>query len=205
MEPQEAIYTVIITQLLIKVNTSDIKIHRHVLSDLVLADRRAAVPAPWGAAKSVQFLQFSAQHRNAQRNWLMLKLNTDQPGLYGLGDASPMQNDEQVKALIAGWIERYLKGRDPLDSEVLWTTRYHGPQARGGRLPGHHRPLWAGHRPVGHQGQAARRTRLQAAGRGAPQAHPRLRQRLVHQPRHTGAERTRGQGGGRLGLYRAQV
>jgi galactonate dehydratase len=86
------------------------------------------------AITDVEFRQFSARHRNADRNWLMLKLNTDVPGLYGLGDASPMQNDEQVKALIVVWIERYLAGRDPLDSEVLWTTLYHDPQARGGRL-----------------------------------------------------------------------
>ena len=86
------------------------------------------------AITDVEFRQFSARHHNASRNWLMLKLNTDDPGLYGLGDASPMENDEQVKALIVEWTETYLKGKDPLDSEVLWTTLYHDPSARGGRL-----------------------------------------------------------------------
>ena len=86
------------------------------------------------AITDVEFRQFSAEHHNAQRNWLMLKLNTDDPSLYGLGDASPMQNDEQVKGLIADWTERYLAGKDPLDTEVLWTTLYHDPSARGGRL-----------------------------------------------------------------------
>jgi galactonate dehydratase len=86
------------------------------------------------AIKDVEFRQFSAQHHNAQRNWLVVKLNTDQPGLYGLGDASPMANEEEVKILIKGFVERYIAGRDPLDSEALWTTMYHDPAARGGRL-----------------------------------------------------------------------
>jgi galactonate dehydratase len=86
------------------------------------------------AITDVEFRQFSAQHHNAQRNWLLVKLNTDQPGLHGLGDASPMENDEEVKRLIVGFVERYLAGKDPLDSEVHWTALYHNPQARGGRL-----------------------------------------------------------------------
>jgi hypothetical protein len=35
---------------------------------------------------AVEFRQFSAEHHNARRNWLVIKLDTDQPGLYGLGD-----------------------------------------------------------------------------------------------------------------------
>ncbi len=86
------------------------------------------------AITSVEFRQFSAQHHNAQRNWLLVKINTDDPNIYGIGDASPMEDEEQVKGLITAWTEKYLKGKDPLDSEVLWTTLYHDPHARGGRL-----------------------------------------------------------------------
>ena len=86
------------------------------------------------AITGVEFRQFSAQHHNAQRNWLLVKINTDDPKLYGIGDASPMEDEEQVKGLISAWTEKYLVGRDPLDSEVLWTTLYHDPHARGGRL-----------------------------------------------------------------------
>ncbi len=82
----------------------------------------------------VEFKRFSARHHNATRNWLILKMLTDDPDLVGLGDASPMQDDPEVMALIEGWTERYLKGKDPLDSEVIWTTLYQDPQARGGRL-----------------------------------------------------------------------
>lgn len=64
----------------------------------------------------------------------MVKLNTDDPNLYGLGDASPMANDEEVKSLISTFVERFLIDKDPLDSEVHWTTIYHHGHLRGGRL-----------------------------------------------------------------------
>ena len=86
------------------------------------------------AVKDVEFRQFSARHRNATRNWLLVKLNTDDPGLYGLGDASSMEHDGEVKSLVRYFVERYLEGADPLDSEVHWSTLYHAPHARGGRL-----------------------------------------------------------------------
>jgi galactonate dehydratase len=86
------------------------------------------------AITDVEFRRFSAEHHNAQRNWLVVKLNTDQPGLYGLGDASPMHEDEQVIGLVQAFVNDYLVGQDPLDSEVLWTRIYHNTQSRGGRL-----------------------------------------------------------------------
>jgi galactonate dehydratase len=86
------------------------------------------------AITGVEFRQFSANHHNAQRNWLLVKLNTDDPKLFGIGDASPMEDEEEVKGLITAWTDKYLVGKDPLDSEVLWTTMYHDPHARGGRL-----------------------------------------------------------------------
>lgn len=86
------------------------------------------------AITNVEFRQFSAKHHNASRNWLVVKLNTDDPQLYGLGDASPMQHDAEVKTMVTSFVERYLVGKDPLDSEVHWTTMYHDAQARGGRI-----------------------------------------------------------------------
>jgi len=83
---------------------------------------------------SIEFRQFSAEHHNASRNWLVVKINTDDPELYGLGDASPMQHDEEVKIMAKSFFETYLVGRDPLDSEVLWSAMYHDPHARGGRI-----------------------------------------------------------------------
>ncbi|CAI8040429.1 D-gluconate dehydratase [Geodia barretti] len=64
----------------------------------------------------------------------MVKLNTDQPGLSGLGDASPMQNDAEVMSFVEELTARYLVGKDPLDSGVLHNVLYMDQQARGGRI-----------------------------------------------------------------------
>ena len=82
----------------------------------------------------VEFFRFSAEHRNASRNWLIIKLLTEDPSVYGLGDASSMRYETEVISLIEKWMPLYLNGRDPLDSEVVWTTLYHDVNARGGRL-----------------------------------------------------------------------
>ncbi|MEX1018940.1 MAG: mandelate racemase/muconate lactonizing enzyme family protein [Litorilinea sp.] len=86
------------------------------------------------AITGVEFREFSAKHHNASRNWLIVKLNTDAPGVFGLGDASPMEDHAEVKGLIRNFVETYLVGEDPLDHEVHWSTLYHNPHARGGRL-----------------------------------------------------------------------
>ncbi|MBC63970.1 MAG: dehydratase [Chloroflexi bacterium] len=83
---------------------------------------------------NVEFLEFSANHHNASRNWLVIKLNTDDPKLFGLGDASAMEDEDEVKSIISSWTDKYLTGKEPLESEVLWTNLYHDPHARGGRL-----------------------------------------------------------------------
>lgn len=86
------------------------------------------------AITGVEFREFSAKHSNATRNWLVLILRTDDPAIYGLGDASPMQHHEEVKGLARTFTERYLVGKDPLDTEVLWTTIYQNAYGRGGRF-----------------------------------------------------------------------
>ncbi len=82
----------------------------------------------------VEFRRFSARHHNATRNWLVVKLNTDDSALFGLGDASAMEDDDKVLQLVQRFVEEYLVGQDPLDHERHWTTLYHDPHSRGGRL-----------------------------------------------------------------------
>ena len=86
------------------------------------------------AITNVEFRRFSANHHNAQRNWLLVKLNTDDPNIYGLGDASPMENDDLVMGMVEAMVAKHLVGKDPLDSEVHWTNLYQDFQARGGRI-----------------------------------------------------------------------
>jgi len=86
------------------------------------------------AITGVEFRRFTANHHNAQRNWLLVKLNTDDPSVYGIGDASPMEDDEIVMAMIEQMVEKHLIGKDPLETEVHWTNLYQDFQARGGRI-----------------------------------------------------------------------
>lgn len=86
------------------------------------------------AITGVEFREFSARHHNATRNWLIVILRTDDPDVYGLGDASPMQYHAEVKGLIRAFVDEYLVGQDPLESEVLWAAVYHDAYGRGGRF-----------------------------------------------------------------------
>jgi len=86
------------------------------------------------AITNVEFRRFSANHHNAQRNWLLVILNTDNPNVSGIGDASPMEDDDLVMAMIEAMVQKHLSGKDPLESEVHWTNLYQDFQARGGRI-----------------------------------------------------------------------
>lgn len=86
------------------------------------------------AITGVEFRRFTANHHNAQRNWLLVKLNTDDPNVYGIGDASPMEDDALVMGMIERMVEKHLIGKDPLETEVHWTNLYQDFQARGGRI-----------------------------------------------------------------------
>ena len=86
------------------------------------------------AITGVEFRQFSANHHNAQRNWLLVLIKTDDPDVYGIGDASPMEDDSLVIAMVERMVQKHLIGKDPLESEVHWTNLYHDFQARGGRI-----------------------------------------------------------------------
>ena len=71
-----------------------------------------------------------SKHRNARRNWLLVKVMTDE-GIEGLGDASLHVYDDKVAGLMKEWFETYLVGKDPLDTEVHWTRLYLDDFARG--------------------------------------------------------------------------
>jgi galactonate dehydratase len=73
-------------------------------------------------------------HKNAQRHWLIFKLLTDEPGLFGLGEASVHDFDDQLIGILHDWVARYLAGKDPMHSEVHWTRMMQDTWARGGAL-----------------------------------------------------------------------
>ena len=76
---------------------------------------------------------FSSQHRNAKRNWLLIRLTTDE-GVEGYGEASMLGYDPLVEQLLHDWVAGYLTGKDPMHHEVHWTRLHNDNIGRGGRL-----------------------------------------------------------------------
>lgn len=69
---------------------------------------------------------------NAYRtNWVFVKVLTDQPGLYGVGEAT-LEYRELTVAQACAEMERDLKGHDPRDIEALWHSGYRDTYWRSG-------------------------------------------------------------------------
>ena len=58
------------------------------------------------------------------RNLILLRLETDEPGLYGIGEATVQWGDEGMLGYLASLEKRYLVGQDPRDIEALWERVY---------------------------------------------------------------------------------
>src|SRR6188768_2140432 len=58
------------------------------------------------------------------RNLILLRLETDHPGLYGIGEATVQWGDEGMIGYLASLEKRYLVGHDPRDIEALWERVY---------------------------------------------------------------------------------
>jgi galactonate dehydratase len=58
------------------------------------------------------------------RNLILLRLETDEPGLYGIGEATVQWGDEGMLGYLASLEKRYLLGQDPRDIESLWERVY---------------------------------------------------------------------------------
>ena len=76
---------------------------------------------------------FSSRHSNAKRNWLIVRIQTDE-GIEGIGESSMLSSDPIVVSLIQEWSENYLVGKDPLAGQVHWTRLHQDNLGRGGRL-----------------------------------------------------------------------
>ena len=67
-------------------------------------------------------------------HWLIVKIVTDQPGLYGIGSASDYYQTPIVKAAIDEWLAPLLVGRDASRIEDIWQTTYTAAGWRNGAL-----------------------------------------------------------------------
>jgi len=83
----------------------------------------------------IEPLGVTIQFHNSRRPWLIFKLLTDEPDLFGIGEASINSNDRQVLSLLEEWVGFYLQGKDPMHHELHWTRLYQDSNmVRGGVL-----------------------------------------------------------------------
>jgi mannonate dehydratase len=66
------------------------------------------------------------------RNYVLVKILTDEPGLYGVGDATLNGRELAVATTIEKHLAPLLIGRDPAAIEDIWQYLYRGPYWRGG-------------------------------------------------------------------------
>ncbi len=64
-------------------------------------------------------------------NWVFVKVLTDVPGLYGVGEAT-LEHRELTVVEACKELQRDLKGRDPRDIEALWHDTHRDAYWRGG-------------------------------------------------------------------------
>src|SRR5579863_10568837 len=66
------------------------------------------------------------------RNYVFVKIMTDQPGLYGVGDATLNGRELAVATALTEHIAPLLIGRDPDRIEDIWQSLFRGTYWRGG-------------------------------------------------------------------------
>jgi len=66
------------------------------------------------------------------RNYVLVKVLTDEPGLYGVGDATLNGRELAVAEILEKHVAPLLIGRDPEPIEDTWQYLYRGPYWRGG-------------------------------------------------------------------------
>ncbi|MEK5254671.1 enolase C-terminal domain-like protein [Paenibacillus sp. FSL F4-0125] len=67
-------------------------------------------------------------------SWTIVKVMTDQDGLYGIGSASDLYNPEAVVQVVEQLLAPLLKGRDPANIEDLWHLMHMSGYWRNGSI-----------------------------------------------------------------------
>src|ERR1041385_3113203 len=68
------------------------------------------------------------------RNYVIVKVLTDEPGLYGVGDATLNGRELAVASALQDHIAPLLIGRDPDRIEDIWQSLFRGSYWRGGPI-----------------------------------------------------------------------
>ncbi|MDE0106891.1 MAG: D-galactonate dehydratase family protein [Bryobacterales bacterium] len=67
-------------------------------------------------------------------NYVLVKITTSEPGLYGWGDATCSGSEMAVATMLEEHLAPALIGRDPMQIGNLWQTLYHLPYYRSGSV-----------------------------------------------------------------------
>jgi mannonate dehydratase len=92
-------------------------------------------PAPSGSAPGLPPLKITDVRvivTSPGRNYVLVKILTSEPGLYGVGDATLNGRELAVATDLEKHIAPLLIGRDPEAIEDIWQYLYRGPYWRGG-------------------------------------------------------------------------
>lgn len=72
--------------------------------------------------------------QSPSQNFVLVKIQTNQPGLYGWGDATCTGSELAVAKLLEEHLTPALMGRNPMQIENLWKTLYFLPYYRSGSV-----------------------------------------------------------------------
>ncbi|MBF9131299.1 mandelate racemase [Plantactinospora sp. S1510] len=94
-------------------------------------------PAPWdvpgvGGARVTRVRTFLSAPQGCP--YVITRVETDQPGLYGLGCASDPQRTLAIRSVVDDYLGPMLLGRDPADIEDLHRLLLHSGYWRGGSI-----------------------------------------------------------------------
>ena len=131
------------------------------------------------------------------RNWVFVKVLTDQPGLYGWGEATLEWHTRAVVGAVEDLAE-LIVGEDPRRIEHVWQMMYRQHFWHGHGVVRVDRDRGNRHCPLGHRGQDRRRALLAALGR--PRA--RLDSHLLPSGRRQAGRFLRNQRGGVAAICR---
>jgi mannonate dehydratase len=92
----------------------------------------ATPPAPRATLPPLKITEVRVIVTCPDRNYVLVKILTSEPGLYGVGDATLNGRELAVATTLEKHVAPLLLGRDPEAIEDMWQYLYRGPYWRGG-------------------------------------------------------------------------
>ena len=140
---------------------------------------------------------------NPWKNWLFVRLDTDQPGLYGIGEGTLNAFARTIETAIHELAPRY-EGMDPFQVETIYQRMTRDLYSEGGQIH-----MQRGRRDrrglLGHHRQGDGPAGLRPARRSLSRGSACLRQRLVRRSAHARELRRARRRGHRSRVQSAQV